>query len=194
MTRREPQGADLPLLRWGEELRRTRIARRHLQRRMAACAGLIALLSLTIINPPLPRLVWNASASAPLGLYAVSRRAALAAGDMVIARVPQPMRQMAAARGYVPAKVPLVKRIAAVPGDMICARGNAIFVRGRWVATRRDRDGSGRPLPWWNGCILLHDGHYFLLMPEVPASFDGRYFGVTKSADIVGKARLLWRS
>jgi len=194
MTRREPQGADLPLLRWGEELRRTRIARHRLQRRMAACAGLIALLSLTIVTPPSPRLVWNASASAPLGLYAVDPHAVLTTGDMVIARVPQPMRRMSAARGYIPAKVPLVKRIAAVPGDMICATGDAIFVRGRWVARRLARDGTGRMLPWWNGCILLHDRQYFLLMEEAPASFDGRYFGVTKSADIVGKARLLWRS
>ena len=193
MTRREPHGVDLPLLRWGEELRRTRIARRRLQRRTAACAGLIALLSLTIIAPPLPRLVWNASASAPLGLYAVTPHAVWVAGDMVIARVPQPIRKMAAARGYLPADVPLVKRIVAVPGDMVCATSNKIFVRGRWVATRRARDGLGRILPWWNGCTLLRDGRYFLLMADAPASFDGRYFGITRAADIVGKARLLWR-
>jgi type IV secretory pathway protease TraF len=27
---------------------------------------------------------------------------------------------------------------------------------------------------------------------DAPASFDGRYFGVTEGRDIVGKARLLW--
>ena len=35
-------------------------------------------------------------------------------------------------------------------------------------------------------------GEAFLLMAEAPASFDGRYFGVTKVSDIVGKAHLLW--
>ena len=112
---------------------------------------------------------------------------------MVIAWVPQPARQLAAERHYIPANVPLVKRVAAVPGDSVCALGQEIFVRGRWVAERRVGDGMGRPMPWWSGCVLLRDGDYFLLMSDAPASFDGRYFGITHRGDIVGQARLLWR-
>ncbi|MCW0197649.1 S26 family signal peptidase, partial [Sphingopyxis sp.] len=61
------------------------------------------------------------------------------------------------------------------------------------VARRLDRDGAGRPMPWWSGCAELGSGEYFLLMAESPASFDGRYFGVSEADDIVGKARLIWR-
>src|SRR3546814_1556457 len=46
----------------------------------------ITLLGLTMAFPPAPRLVWNASASAPIGLYAVTPGAPVGPGDMVIAR------------------------------------------------------------------------------------------------------------
>jgi hypothetical protein len=115
----------LPLARWGNALRAARVSRRRLRRHAAALALLGAGLAVTIAAPPRPILVWNASASAPVGLYAVAATAPLKTGDMVIARIPGRYRQMAARRHYLPANVPLVKRVAAEPGDTICARGAA---------------------------------------------------------------------
>lgn len=159
-----------------------------------ACAGLLLALGATSVMTPRPRLVWNASASAPIGLYAVGDVADLARGDMVIARLPSEFRMLAARRQYLPANVPLVKRVAAVPGDKVCAVGAGIFVNAQLVASRLSRDGAGRVMPRWAGCVLLADGRYFLLMAKSGASFDGRYFGVSEASDIVGKARLLWRA
>jgi conjugative transfer signal peptidase TraF len=141
--------------------------------------------------PPAPRLVWNASASAPIGLYAVSPGAATDPGAMVIARVPQPHRRLAATRRYLPMNVPLVKRVAGVAGDEVCAAGQQVRVNRRPVAERLRVDGKGRPMPTWSGCVRLRGPQRFLLM-DTPASFDGRYFGVTEGSDIIGKARLLW--
>lgn len=157
------------------------------------CAGLAVALAGTLIAPPRQRFVWNASASAPVGLYAVGDAAPLARGDMVIARVPDEYRMLAARRHYLPANVPLVKRVAAAPGDEACAVGARVMVNGRLAAKRLDRDGAGRLMPWWSGCRALGPGEYFLLMADSAASFDGRYFGVSEAGDIVGKARLLWR-
>src|SRR3546814_11532003 len=70
----------------------------------------ITLLGLTMAFPPAPRLVWNASASAPIGLYAVTPGAPVGPGDMVIARVPDPWRMLAARRHYLPANVPLDRK------------------------------------------------------------------------------------
>lgn len=53
-----------------------------------ALGGLAGALVSTLLIEPRPLLVWNASASAPVGLYAVGDAAPLARGDMVIARVP----------------------------------------------------------------------------------------------------------
>lgn len=162
------------------------------RRPMIAALGLLGMgLAATIAFPPRPILVWNASASAPIGLYRVGAAGSARIGDMVIARPPERYRLFAARRHYLPLNVPLVKRIAAVPGDTVCALGQEIFVNGRWIAERRPRDGKDRPMPWWRGCVTLRHGFLFLLM-DSPMSFDGRYFGPTDPRDIIGKARLIW--
>ena len=47
-------------------------------------------------------------------------------------------------------------------------------------------------MPSWHRCDRLRGQDRLLLMTMHPASFDGRYFGVTEGSDVVGKARLLW--
>ena len=183
--------SDLPLFKWSDALREARRRRTQLQHRMALAASGIACLGATILAPPLPRLVWNASASAPIGLYSVTPGALLKRGDMVIAWAPAGPRALAAHRHYLPGNVPLVKRVAAAPGERVCAIGSGIFVGGRHVAVRQARDSMARPLPWWRGCVTLKDGALFLLM-DAPASFDGRYFGSTSPPDVIGKATPLW--
>jgi conjugative transfer signal peptidase TraF len=191
MSARKRPRADAPLFAWGDALRAAKLRRRKIRRRAAIVAAGVAILLGSAAFPPVPRLVWNASASAPIGLYAVSPGGLAEPGDMVIARVPMPFRRMAAERRYLPMNVPLVKRVAASAGDEVCAVGQEIFVNGRWTAERRLADGEGRAMPMWSGCIRLRGRQLFLLM-GAPASFDGRYFGVTEGTDVIGKARLLW--
>lgn len=145
----------------------------------------------TIAWTPAPLLIWNISASAPIGGYAVIGKRGIARGDMVAARVPAPWRAIAAARRYIPVNVPLIKRVAAVHGDRVCAAGRTLLINGRLAMLRRERDGQGHALPRWHGCQTLARGDYLLLTDD-PASFDGRYFGVTREADLVGKVRPLW--
>lgn len=191
MSARRSSLARMPLIDWGDALRARKARRRQRAQRSLIVAIGGGMLLATAIVPPAPRLVWNASASAPIGLYAVSPGASTSPGDMVIAWVPGPYRRLAATRRYLPMNVPLVKRVAAVAGDEVCALGPAIFVNGRAIAERRQADGAGRPMPIWTGCVRLRGDQRFLLM-DSPMSFDGRYFGVTEGSDMIGKARLLW--
>jgi conjugative transfer signal peptidase TraF len=184
-------GGDAPLLAWGDALRAAKTRRRRLEKRIAAAAIGLGVVLGSAVFPPVPRLVWNASASAPIGLYSVSPGASTEPGDMVIAKVPEPWRRLAATRRYLPMNVPLVKRVEAAAGDEVCALGQEIFVNGSWIAERRIADGAGRSMPMWTGCIRLRGRQLFLLM-VAPASFDGRYFGVTEGDDVIGKARLIW--
>ena len=101
---------------------------------------------------------------------------------------------MAAERQYLPSGVPLVKQVAAVDGDRVCALGEAIFINGRLVASRYLRDPAGRDLPVWTGCADLGAGEVFVLNPASRQAFDGRYFGITRADEIIGKARLIWPS
>jgi conjugative transfer signal peptidase TraF len=173
---------------------RTNRRRRGLRRPRAVLAlsllglGLIGLASLA---RPAPWLVWNASASAPIGLYRVLPGKPIR-GDLVLVHTPDSVRQLAAERGYLPATVPLVKRIAALDGDVICAAADVISVNGRVVAERLARDRLGRPLPAWTGCQTLETNDVFLLMEDVASSFDGRYFGPVRQAAIIGRLAPLW--
>src|SRR5690348_16962316 len=120
---------------------------------IAATVGIalsIAGIVLTVVEPT-PRLLWNASASVPRGLYAVAPIEPIERGVIVVARLPRRVARLAAVRRYLPIDVPLVKPIGAAPGDRVCAIGAAITINGRSVATRRERDSAGRPLPWWRG-------------------------------------------
>lgn len=191
MSGRRTRADDAPLLAWGDALRAQTVRRARLVRRIAAVGITTLVVLASAALPPKPRFVWNASASAPIGLYWVRPDADLEPGDMVVAQLPQGVRQMAARRRYLPLNVPLVKRVVAVAGDEVCTLGKDIFLNGRRIAERRHADAQGRPMPTWSGCLRLRGRQLFLMM-DAPASFDGRYFGVTGGVDVVGKARLLW--
>lgn len=158
---------------------------------VGVATGVVAAAVATSLTPPRPLLIWNISGSAAIGLYAVGSARSPVRGDVVAARLALPWRALGSARGYIPANVPLIKRVAAGAGDRVCAAGADIAVNGLRVARRLDFDGAGRPMPHWSGCLILRRGEYLLLMPG-RASFDGRYFGPTAESDVVGKVHLLW--
>ncbi len=163
--------------------------------RRAATVGLTVLAVLVVAWPicsaPVPVLVYNASASAPLGFYRLVP-GAVRRGDFVLARLPDPVARFAAARGYLSLSVSLVKRVAAVTGDQVCAGSSAIRINDQAVALVLARDGQGRPLTAWQGCRTLADDEVFLLMAGVSSSFDGRYFGPISSSALIGRLVPLW--
>jgi conjugative transfer signal peptidase TraF len=191
MSPNRPDGSDLPLMQWGNELRQRKAARHRLAAKAVATGIVCVAVGCTALLPSRPRFVWNATDSAPVGLYRVTPVHPLARGDMVIARLTPASARLAAARAYLPFGVPVVKRIAAVPGDRICAGTISVSVNGRVVATRFAVDSRGLRLPAWRGCVMLDARHYLLLNPG-RRSFDGRYFGPTDAGAIVGLASPLW--
>ncbi|CAN5146255.1 S26 family signal peptidase [soil metagenome] len=148
-----------------------------------------ALLMWAPVDLPTPTLlVWNASASAPIGLYRVDPFAAPRIGDRVVVDPPAPVASFLAARGYLPRGVPLIKTVAALPPSQVCRDGLAISINGRVLASARPEDRRGRRLPVWFGCRTLAAGEVFLLTADVPDSLDGRYFGPTSVTSIRGVA------
>lgn len=147
-------------------------------------------IAVAMFRPTDFRLYWNPTPSVPVGLY-WRTDAAFVRGDLVVARPPQAARDIADARGYLPKAVPLLKRVAATEGDEICATGTTISINGKALAERLVADSQGRSMPVWDGCHRLGD-EVFLLLPEVPSSFDGRYFGAIPRASVIGKAIPIW--
>ena len=174
---------------------RRRAGRRLYPRRVCRAlvfgVTMLSVLATSASLVPTPWLVWNASVSAPIGFFwRVAGAPSL--GDLVLARAPHWARRLAAERRYLPIGVPIIKHVAAVAGDVVCASGDAISIGGRVVAHRLASDRMGRPLPQWEGCEKLGAGEFFLLMADAPDSFDGRYFGVTERRDIIGRLVPLW--
>lgn len=165
------------------------------RRRMAAffaTAGALTLLALSGRELWPTRLVYNASASVPLGWYAIDEPHELQAGDVVMVRPPLAVARLLIERHYLGDGVPLLKQLAAGPGMTVCRHENRISVGGTPAAIARDADALGRPLPRWQGCRTLGGGDVFLLNSGAPGSFDGRYFGPSPARDILGKATPLW--
>jgi len=151
----------------------------------------IGLIGFSTVHHSAPWLVWNASPSAPVGLYQMISGVPQK-GDFVLVRTPKPVSQLASSRHYIPTNVPLVKHISAIAGDHVCAHQRVILINGHAIARQLERDSSGRKMPLWQGCRLLREGEYFLLMAEAPTSFDSRYFGPVRRENLIGRLVPLW--
>lgn len=164
--------------------------RRALQATVAA-AGLFCTLFVAVAwLRPAPRVLWNASASSPTGLYGVDVGAKPQHGDLVAIDPPPALGTFLAQRGYVPRGVPLLKRVAALPGALVCRSGNFVTVDGVGVARALARDRANRPLPVWTGCRTVGRDELFLIN-AAPDSLDGRYVGPLPAAGLIGVAHPL---
>ena len=153
----------------------------------------LALAFASTVSMP-KKLIYNASASAPIGFYWIDQRPILR-GDYVYVRVPERVRDLVIERGYLPPDVPLLKRVIGLYGDRICRQFGEISVNGLVVATAKLRDGQGREMPVWHSCHILTERAVFLLQDH-SQSFDGRYFGPVDRRLIIGRAtklRFSWR-
>ncbi|KWR77253.1 S26 family signal peptidase [Cupriavidus sp. IDO] len=158
--------------------------------------GLTALAWAAFVSP-LPRLTYNPSDSMPVGWYRVDptdNRADLPlhVGNIMLIRLPVEAAALAAQRGYLPADVPLLKRVGAVAPQQVCIVGRSVHIDGVPVAAALVADRRGRPLPSWQQCRRLVSGELFLLSTTDPASFDSRYFGPIAASAVIGVAHLVW--
>lgn len=158
---------------------------------IAATAGGLILVAASMADHR-PRLVWNASASAPIGLYAAFSPRAPSVGQQLLYAPPRSQAELFAARRYVPIGVPLLKTVAAVGPSEVCRRGPTVSVDGVVVAIPLAKDRSGRPLPVWSGCRRLGPDEVFLLSPDRADALDGRYFGPVSRRRILAEVTPLW--
>lgn len=146
------------------------------------------LLAMSVIERP-PRLLWNASASVPKGLYVVHARSPRI-GDMVAIRLPHSAARLAVRRSYLPDRALLLKPVAAAAGDRVCRWRTVVMINGHRRAAAGFRDSAKRSMPVWHGCRSLLHSQLFLLSHSIN-SFDSRYFGPINRDSVIGVARPL---
>jgi len=165
---------------------------------LSAC-GLAALAWASFVHP-LQRLIYNPSDSVSVGWYRVDplhQHAGLlprplSVDSIVLTALPTDAAALAAQRGYLPARVPLLKRVGAVAPQEVCIAGGIVRIDGVPSAAVLPADRWGRPLPSWQQCRHLESGELFLLSVTNPASFDSRYFGPVSASAVIGVAHPIW--
>ncbi|EMV7406704.1 S26 family signal peptidase [Klebsiella pneumoniae] len=189
VTARKPEAAQLP---------RSRLRARLVLAGFAA-VGLAALAWAAFVQP-LPRLIYNPSDSVPVGWYRVdpqrhgtdSLPRPLSVGSVVLTTLPPDVAVLAAQRGYLPAHVPLLKRVGAVAPQHVCIVAGQVRIDGVPMAAALSADRLGRPLPSLQLCRRLEPGELFLLSVTNPASFDSRYFGPVSASAVIGVTHPVW--
>lgn len=161
--------------------------------------GYLAATSVAVLGiaaasaTPMPlKLIWNATASAPIGFYTVSPAGRIEVPDLVAVMPPEPFASFMVERGYVGRDVPILKHVVGLPGQRVCRDGRAITVDDVPLGEARDRDSRGRDLPVWRGCRVIGGGELFLMNLEAADSLDGRYFGPFPASAVIGRATPLF--
>jgi type IV secretory pathway protease TraF len=138
-----------------------------------------------------PVVVWNTTSSAPLGFWLIERHASLGRGDWAVIQPDPRTAHWLADRRYLRVGALLIKSVAAVEGQTICRQSHVVTVDGKPAAFALEADRWRRALPMWAGCRTLRPGELFLINAD-PYSLDGRYLGVTRVRQVVGRATLIW--
>lgn len=149
-----------------------------------------SFLAITGVETMPKKIVWNASASVPIGLYRVIDRTPKK-GEIVLVWLPDWAAYLANRRHYLPQNTPAIKRISAGYSDVVCRLNFRIMVNNVQVAKAQSHDSHGRRMPIWESCFRLGEDEVFLLTDH-PNSFDGRYVGITKLSKIIGVVEPVW--
>ena len=163
----------------------------------ARCATVFTTMAATgllfsTLGRATPHYIWNASISAPIGLYRVQPVTQLAVTELVAVQPPDLLAAFLDLNGYLPMGIPMLKRVLALPGQTVCRNGLTIAVDGIDVGQAHERDGRGRPLPIWHGCQTIADGDVFVLNWQSADSLDSRYFGPLPASAVIGRAVPVW--
>ncbi len=156
--------------------------------------GAVIATASDMVFPPKPILIYNPSASAPIGFYRLKKNTLPKLESQVAAYAPDWARKMADERGYLPYDYPLIKTVWAVEGDEVCYNNHSVSVPRHPVISVQAQDGLGRDMPVRSGCATLKAGEYFLVSPDVQTGFDSRYFGPVGVENIIGTVEFLGNS
>ncbi|MET3645424.1 S26 family signal peptidase [Phyllobacterium ifriqiyense] len=170
---------------------------------MTTCLAAAGAAAASVIPTP-TKLIWNATASAAVGLYTIEPADAIEVPELIAVLPPEPFASFMVERGYVDRGVPLLKHVFGLPGQRVCRTGRTITVDAIEMGDALERDRMGRVLPAWQGCRVIAEGQIFLMNGQVRDSLDGRYFGTLPASAVIGRAvplytddgdgRFVWRA
>lgn len=141
----------------------------------------------------------NLTNSVPIGLYLVSNGPD---ARFVEFCPPEPFGTLSRERGYrersrfgcPDGAKPLLKPVAAKPGDVVSISGNGIEVDGKLIphTAALHSDSAGRPISRWPfGIYPVRNGSIWVASSFNTHSFDSRYFGPISESAVLHQLRPL---
>jgi conjugative transfer signal peptidase TraF len=140
--------------------------------------------------------------SVPPGLYLLTYDTPQR-GKFIVACLPERLGAYARKRGYLaPGRCPggvseVVKRVAALPGDLVVVDESGLTVNGTPLprTARLRRDSDGRPVAAVPpGRYRVEPGTVWLYATHSPKSWDSRYYGAVPLGGVRSTALRLWTS
>jgi conjugative transfer signal peptidase TraF len=155
-----------------------------------AATGCAILIGVELIGNRLPAVLGyclNLTRSEPPGIYRVidggNER-----GSLVWLKQPAGPAALILRR-YAPANIPLIKRVAAIPGDLVQLDAHGLSVnRMLWPSSAAlAHDAEGRSLPTYCfGAYRVRCGQLWV-MSDHPRGIDSRYFGPVSEASVISR-------
>lgn len=143
----------------------------------------------------------NTTRSIPLGVYLRSDSSIRTGSYVSFCPPKNDIFDTAKKRGYIRAGFCpggygyVMKRVAAVGGDVVDVADEGVRVNGRLLPLSKPRltDKAGRPMPKQQGQEWTLRPSEYLLMSDInPISFDGRYFGPVSVQQIRDVIQPVW--
>jgi type IV secretory pathway protease TraF len=108
-------------------------------------------------------------------------------GEIVALPMPTAAKEYLVGKLGYPADTLLIKRVAALPGDIVCRQADTLSVAGKTLQAKA-RDMHDNVLPNWQGCHKLSNERIFIQGDHL-GSYDSRYFGPVSRHALSGTYR-----
>jgi conjugative transfer signal peptidase TraF len=155
-----------------------------------AAAGCAILMGISLIGYRLPGALGyclNLTPSEPVGIYRLVEGGAERGAFVWLKQPVGPAASIL--HRYAPANIPLIKRVAAIPGDVVQVGTLGIRIDGTlWRdSAPLDRDAEGRSLPAYPfGTYRVRAGQLWV-MSDHSRGIDSRYFGPVPETSVISR-------
>jgi conjugative transfer signal peptidase TraF len=133
-------------------------------------------------------LVYSVTKSVPRGLYLIVPIKKIARYDIVEFKPPQAALNFIRENRLIPQNGTIMKYVFAIPNDNVCIYNQEIFINNKKAGHVYKFYAPNKLLPQTKICGKLQENQYLLLSAKSKRSFDGRYFGIVSSREILGHA------
>jgi len=113
---------------------------------LMGCLIFLLFMVLITLNTKGPLLIYNATNSLPIGLYLVDKEEIYEIDDIILIKPEKQVKKLIENRNLLPKDGYLMKPIAALSGDFVCAKKNQLWINNMHFGSIKKTDKNGQLL------------------------------------------------